>query len=160
MMNTPSHPHQRRSVHSGTDFHAGSHHSVRDSQNASGMNGPPSHLPRRVSFSSNVSVSRISASPPPQESTGLNHGPARGAPRLNPGMGRRGSVSVPFHQLGRRISLKFRLNGAANSGISVRQALYRERLSQRRTYSLHDIAPNMSGMITLRVSVSFFFLFS
>lgn len=156
-MNTPSYPHQRRSVHSGTDFQAGSHRSARDGQNASGMSGPSS---RRVSFSSIVSAPRISASPLLPEPTGLNHGPARGAPRVNPGMGRRGSVSVPFHQLGRRISLKFRLNGAANSGISVRQALYRERLSQRKTYSLHDIAPNMSGMITLRVSVRFSSLFS
>lgn len=162
-MNTPSDPRQRRSFHSGTDFNPGSHpsHSVRDGINASGMGGPPSHSPRRVAFSS--VVSRIpSASPPPPEPTGLNHGPARGAPRVGPGMGHRESVSIPFHRLGRRISLKFRLNGAANSGISVRQALAldRERLSQRSTYLLHDIAPNMSGMITLRVSVRFSPLFS
>jgi len=162
-MNIPSDPHQRRSFHSGTDFNAGSHRSVRDSVNASGMGGPSSHSPRRVAFSS--VVSRISASPPLPETTGLNRvpaGPARGAPGVGPGMGHRESVSVPFHRLGRRIALKFRLNGAANSGISLRQALYRdrERLSQRRTYLLHDIAPDMSGTITLRVSVRFSPLFT
>jgi hypothetical protein len=148
-MNIPSVPHQRRSFHSGTDFN-GRHRSVHDGLNASGMSGPSSHSPRRVAFS--TVVSRISASPP-LESTGPNHGPARGAPGVAQGMGRRESISVPFHRLGRRIALKFRLKGAAKSGISLRQALYRERLSQRNTYSLHDIAPNMSGMITLRVRV-------
>ena len=159
-MNIPTDPHQRRSFHSGTDFNAGSHRSVRDSLNASGMGGPSSHSPRRVAFSS--VVSRISASPPPPESTGLNHGPARGARGVGPGMGHRESVAVPFHRLGRRIALKFRLNGATNSGISLRQALCRdrERLSQSRTYLLHDIAPDMSGTITLRVSVRFSPLFT
>ena len=149
-MNIPSVQHQRRSFHAGTDFN-GHHRSVHDGPNASGMSGPSSHSPRRVAFS--TVVSRISASPPPLEPTGPNHGPARGAPGIAQGMGRRESVSVPFHRLGRRIALKFRLNGAAKCGISLRQALYRERLSQRNTYSLHDIAPNMSGMITLRVRV-------
>jgi|SRR6266850_3469894 len=130
---------------------------VRDGLNDAGMSGPPSRSRRRARHISWIR----SASLPPPESTGYNRGSARGASRVGPGMGHRGSVSVPnHHRDGGPVAVKFRLDRGTHSGISVTQALNRERLSQSNQYLLQDIAPNMGNSITLSVNVSFLPLFS
>jgi hypothetical protein len=135
---------------------------VRDGLNDVGMSGPPFRSRRRAAFARHVSrIPRANASPPPPASLGFNHGSARGASGVGPGMGHRGSVSVPNnHRHGGPVAVKFRLHRRANFGISVKQALDRERLSQSNNYLLQDIAPNMSRTIKLKVGVSFFLLSS
>jgi hypothetical protein len=165
-------PQQRRSSHSQSNI-AGSDlppihpdagpsrrpRNVRDGLNDAGMSGPPARSPRRVAFARHISWIR-SASQPPPESTGSNSGHGRDASRVGPGMGHRGSVSVPNHHRNEGpIAVKFRLHRGTHSGISVTQALNRERLSQSNKYLLQDIAPNMDHTITLRVNVSFLPLF-
>jgi hypothetical protein len=127
-----------------------------------GRSGPPFRARRRVAFTRHVSrIPRASASPPPPASLGFNHGSARGAARVGSGMGHRGSVSVPNHHRHEGpVAVKFRLHRGANYGISVKQALDRERLSQSNNYLLQDIAPNMSRTIKLKVGVSLFLLSS
>jgi hypothetical protein len=127
-----------------------------------GRSGPPFRARRRVAFTRHVSrIPRASASPPPPASLGFNHGSTRGASRVGPGMGHRGSVSVPNHHRHEGpVAVKFRLHRGANFGISVKQALDRERLSQSNNYLLQDIAPNMSRTIKLKVGVSLFLLSS
>ena len=132
---------------------------VRDGLNDAGMSGPPARSPRRVAFARHISWIRGASAPPP-EPTG---GSARGASRVGPGMGHRGSVSVPnHHRHGGPVAVKFRLARSSDSGISVTQALNRERLSQSNKYLLQDIAPNTGTKhtITLRVNVSFLPLYS
>jgi hypothetical protein len=128
---------------------------VRDGLNDAGMSGPPSRSPRRARHISWTRTRSASSLPPP-ESTGSNRGHARGASSEGPGMGHRGSVSVPnHHRHGGPVAVKFRLVRGTHSGISVTQALNRERLSQSKKYLLQDIAPNMGHSITLSVNVSF-----
>jgi len=155
-------PQQRRSSLSGTDFNASSGHPP-FAEGASRlpvpeMNGPRSRSPQRVSSFSSFSPRIPNTSPP--ESSGFDRGPAQGASRVDSGSGRRESVSNPSHRPGGRVAVKFRLNGVANSGISVRQALDRARLSESGSYSLQEIAPNSGGTISLKVNVRFSPLFS
>jgi len=146
---------QRRSSLSGTDFNASSGHPPL-AEGASRlpvpeMNGPRSRSPQRVPSFTSFSPRVPNTSP--LEPSGFDRGPTQGASRVDPGRGRRESVSNSSHRLGGRVAVKFRLpvNGVANSGISVRQALDRAPLSQSGTYSLHDIASNSGGTISLRV---------
>lgn len=76
---------------------------------------------------------------------------ARRASSVGPGMGMGFVPSDMYHRPGGRINIKFRLKGGNNSGISVNEALNRERLSQSHAYLMHDIAPDMSNRITLKV---------
>ena len=79
---------------------------------------------------------------------------ARRASSVGPGMGMGYTPHDMYHRPGGRVTVKFRLKGESHSGISVNEALNRERLSQSQAYLLHDIAPDMSGRITLKVRVS------
>ena len=79
---------------------------------------------------------------------------ARRASSVGPGMGMGFVAPDMYHRPGGRINIKFRLKGGSNSGISVNEALNRERLSQSHAYLMHDIAPDMSNRITLKVRVS------
>lgn len=76
---------------------------------------------------------------------------ARRASSVGPGMGMGYVPHDMFHRPGGRITVKFRLKGENHSGISVHEALDRERLSQSNAYLMHDIAPDMSSRITLKV---------
>jgi hypothetical protein len=69
------------------------------------------------------------------------------------GVGVGGSVPNMYHRPGGRVTVRFRLKGEQQSGISVAEALNRERLSQSHGYMMRDIAPDMPGSITLRVRV-------
>lgn len=79
---------------------------------------------------------------------------ARRASSVGPGMGMGYVPHDMYHRPGGRITVKFRLKGENHSGISVHEALNRERLSQSNAYLMHDIAPDMSSRITLKVRVS------
>jgi len=80
---------------------------------------------------------------------------ARRASSVGPGMGMGygvgGYTPDMYHRPGGRVTVKFRLKGEPHSGISVAEALNRERLSQSHGYMMHDIAPDMLGRITLKV---------
>jgi len=88
---------------------------------------------------------------------------ARRASSVGPGMGSgmgsgmgmgMGMGYVPpdmYHRPGGRVVVRFRLKGESRSGITVNEALHRERLSQSQGYLMHDIAPDMSNRITLKV---------
>jgi hypothetical protein len=81
----------------------------------------------------------------------------RRASSVGPAMGSMGSmgyagiVGDPYHRPGGNVTIKFRLKGANHSGISVAEALDRQRLSQSNGYLMHDIAPDMYGKISLKV---------
>jgi len=81
----------------------------------------------------------------------------RRASSVGPGMGMGHGVGVGgygpdmYHRPGGRVTVKFRLKGEQQSGISVAEALNRERLSQSHGYMMRDIAPDMLGRITLKV---------
>jgi hypothetical protein len=85
----------------------------------------------------------------------------RRASSVGPGMGMGHGVGVGvggyapdmYHRPGGRVTVKFRLKGEHQSGISVAEALNRERLSQSHGYMMRDIAPDMLGRITLKVRV-------
>jgi len=79
----------------------------------------------------------------------------RRASSVGPGMGYAGIVGDPsyHHRPGGHVTIKFRLKGAAHSGISVADALERVRMSQSHAYTMHEIAPDMSGKLSLRVRV-------
>jgi hypothetical protein len=83
----------------------------------------------------------------------------RRASSVGPGMGMGygvgGYAPEMYHRPGGRVTIKFRLKGETHSGISVAEALNRERLSQGQGYMMHDIAPDMLGRITLKVRVSY-----
>jgi len=76
---------------------------------------------------------------------------ARRASSVGPGMGMGYVAPDMYHRPGGRINIKFRLKGESNSGISINEALNRERLSQSHAYLMHDIAPDMTSRITLKV---------
>jgi hypothetical protein len=100
----------------------------------------PSHfgLPKRARRASSVG---------PGMGSGMGSG-------MGMGMGMGYVPSDMFHRPGGRIVVKFRLKGEGRSGITVNEALHRERLSQSQGYLMHDIAPDMSSRITLKVRVS------
>ena len=52
-------------------------------------------------------------------------------------------------------AIKFRLKGSTHSGISVRSALDRVRLSQGNAYLMHDVCTDMSRKISLKIRVRF-----
>jgi hypothetical protein len=105
-----------------------------------GFGGPPALLP-----------------PPGSMTPYSSHYPkrARRASSVGPGMGMGfgGGYAPEYHRPGGRVTVKFRLKGVSHSGISVNEALHRERLSQNHGYMMHDIAPDMLGRITLKVRV-------
>ena len=75
-------------------------------------------------------------------------------------MGYVGIVGDPYrsqggHGRGHNTSIKFRLKGAQHSGISVKEALERVRLSQGTAYLMHDLSMDMSGKISLKIRVCF-----
>jgi len=76
------------------------------------------------------------------------------APSVGPdvGMGSEvGSLPEMAHRPGNPVKVKFRLKGQPHSGISVAEAINRERLSQNHEYMMHDIAPDTPGKMTLKV---------
>jgi hypothetical protein len=78
------------------------------------------------------------------------------APSVGPdvGMGSGvGSLPEMAHRPGNPVKVKFRLKGQPHSGISVAEAINRERLSQNHEYMMHDIAPDTPGKMTLKVRV-------
>jgi hypothetical protein len=79
---------------------------------------------------------------------------ARRASSVGPGMGMGYVPPDMYHRPGGRIIVKFRLKGSSRSGITVNEALHRDRLSQSQGYLMHDISPDMTGRITLKVRVS------
>jgi len=78
----------------------------------------------------------------------------RRASSVGPGMGMGYVPPDMYHRPGGRIIVKFRLKNETHSGISINEALHRERLSQSQGYLMQDIAPDMTGRITLKVRVS------
>jgi hypothetical protein len=86
---------------------------------------------------------------------------SRRASSVGPGgMGYVGIVGDPYrghsgrHPSG-HTSIKFRLKGSTHSGISVKEALERARLSQGNAYLMHDVSMDMSGKISLKIRVRF-----
>jgi len=69
------------------------------------------------------------------------------------GMGYVGIVGDPYrrHPSGHNTSIKFRLKGSQQPGISVNEALERVRLSQGNGYLMHDVSMDRSGKISLKI---------
>jgi hypothetical protein len=66
------------------------------------------------------------------------------------GMGVVGYGADPYRRHG-GVNVKFRLKGGYRQGISLTEATDSARLSRSVTYSLHDLAPDARGRITLKV---------
>jgi hypothetical protein len=80
----------------------------------------------------------------------------RGASSGNSGMGGMGHAGIfgdYHHRPGRHITIKFRLEGATFSGISVAEALEKARISQRNGYLMHDILPNINKNKNISLNV-------
>jgi hypothetical protein len=76
------------------------------------------------------------------------------------GMGYAGTIGDPYYgHSGRHPSghtaIKFRLKGSTHSGITVKEALDRVRLSQANAYLMHDVSVDMSNNISLKIRVRF-----
>ena len=96
--------------------------------------------------------------PPAQSMTpySSHHYSKRGrrASSVGPGMGLGGYAADPFRRPG-GVNIKFRLKGGYRQGVSLREANDSARLSRSVNYSLHDLAPDHRGRITLKVRVRF-----
>ncbi|KAI9448568.1 hypothetical protein H4582DRAFT_2107817 [Lactarius indigo] len=57
----------------------------------------------------------------------------------------------PYRRPGGGVNIKFRLKGGYRQGISLSEATDSARLSRSVSYSLHDLAPDARGRITLKV---------
>jgi len=69
---------------------------------------------------------------------------------VGPGMGLGGYAPDPFRRPG-GVNVKFRLKGGYRQGISLSEATDSARLSRSMNYSMHDLAPDHRGRITLKV---------
>jgi hypothetical protein len=76
----------------------------------------------------------------------------RRASSVGPGMGLGGYAPDPYRRPG-GVNIKFRLKGGYRQGISLREANDSARLSRSVNYSMHDLAPDVRGRITLKVRV-------
>ena len=76
----------------------------------------------------------------------------RRASSVGPGMGLVGYTPDPYRRPG-GVNVKFRLKGGYRQGISLSDATDSARLSRSTNYSLHDLAPDARGRITLKVRV-------
>ncbi|KAI0299704.1 hypothetical protein B0F90DRAFT_1630618 [Multifurca ochricompacta] len=74
----------------------------------------------------------------------------RRASSVGPGLGLSGYAPDPYRRPG-GITVKFRLKGGYRQGISLNEATDSIRLSRSVAYSLHDLAPDVRGRITLKV---------
>ena len=77
---------------------------------------------------------------------------ARRASSVGPGMGLIGYTPEPYRRHG-GVHIKFRVKGGFRQGISLNEATESTRLSRSTTYSMHDLAPDVRGRITLKVRV-------
>jgi len=97
--------------------------------------GPPALLP--------------SAAPMTPYSSHHYHKRGRRASSVGPGMGT-GYAPDPYRRPG-GVNVKFRLKGGYRQGITLSEATESARLSRSVQYSLHDLAPDARGRITLKV---------
>jgi len=74
----------------------------------------------------------------------------RRASSVGPGMGLVGYTPDPYRRPG-GVNIKFRLKGGYRQGISLSDATDSARLSRSTNYSMHDLAPDARGRITLKV---------
>jgi len=74
----------------------------------------------------------------------------RRASSVGPGMGLTGYAPDPYRRPG-GVHVKFRMKGGFRQGISLAEATDSARLSRSVSYSLHDLAPDARGRITLKV---------
>lgn len=77
----------------------------------------------------------------------------RRASSVGPGMGLAGYAPDPYRRPS-GVNVKFRLKGGYRQGISLSEATDSARLSRSTAYSMHDLAPDARGRITLKVRVS------
>lgn len=77
---------------------------------------------------------------------------ARRASSVGPGMGLGGYAPDPYRRSS-GVNVKFRLKGGFRQGISLSEATDSARLSRSMSYSMHDLAPDARGRITLKVRV-------
>jgi hypothetical protein len=99
--------------------------------------GPPALLP----------------SAPPMTPYSSHHYSKRGGRRassVGPGMGLASYVPDPYRRPG-GVNVKFRLKGGYRQGITLSDATDSARLSRSVSYSMHDLAPDARGRITLKV---------
>ncbi|KAI0260955.1 hypothetical protein BC834DRAFT_830941 [Gloeopeniophorella convolvens] len=61
-----------------------------------------------------------------------------------------GFPSDPYRRPG-GVAIKFRLKGGYRQGVTLSEATDSARLSRSTAYSMHDLAPDMRGRITLKV---------
>jgi hypothetical protein len=76
----------------------------------------------------------------------------RRASSVGPGMGLASYAPDPYRRPG-GVNVKFRLKGGYRQGITLSEATESARLSRSVSYSMHDLAPDARGRITLKVRV-------
>ncbi|KAN0140255.1 hypothetical protein V8E53_002151 [Lactarius tabidus] len=74
----------------------------------------------------------------------------RRASSVGPGMGLASYAPDPYRRPG-GVNVKFRLKGGYRQGITLSEATESARLSRSVSYSMHDLAPDARGRITLKV---------
>jgi hypothetical protein len=74
----------------------------------------------------------------------------RRASSVGPGMGLTSYAPDPYRRPG-GVNVKFRLKGGYRQGITLSEATDSARLSRSVSYSMHDLAPDARGRITLKV---------